>query len=139
MTDEQANEKDEKEDENITPVADPVAEQIAADVKDRLEHAQETGEIRQKVVDHFAKEKIDERTKLLTSALVKRAEKKKELDKTKPDRVDYDENGKVVSSRWTKDHLKKRNELQKALNKMDKAIQRAVKSADYEGLKKFAK
>lgn len=125
------------EKEDNTPVTNPVAVTIAQITKESVDKAQTDGTIQSRVVSYFADEKINERVNLLTKALKSREDKWKEFQKLKPDMVFFTDNGQE-EPRWSKDGLKKRQELEKALNKMDKAINRAIESADYEGLKKYA-
>lgn len=137
MSNEQVEMDDDMNDENKdqAPVADPVAVTILKETSEAINNA--SGEIRKRVIDHFAGQKIDERVDLLTRALKNRDDKWKEIQKMRPDQVQYDESGKEVNSFWSKEQSEKRKGLLKSLNKMDRAINRAVNDADYEGLRKF--
>lgn len=137
MSDEPTNNPTE-ENEDTTPVGDPVAVMIAESTKTLVDTAQTDGSIRQKVVEHFAEVEKARRVDMLVKAMDARTEKAKELSRIKPDNICYDEDGQQTSASWSKEQAAKRKTLRKELNRLDKAINKAINDADYSALQKFA-
>ena len=127
--------------EQVNPPVDhetsetPIAVELRKEVKAKVEQAHQNNEIRERVVNHLTEVEVDRRATLLQSALDKRDELYKELNKVKPDQVQCNADGQVVNEFFTKAQSKKRKDATDKLNKIDKAINKAVTEADYEGLK----
>lgn len=114
----------------------PAAVQLRADVKTSVAEQQNNGEVRKRVIAQLAEAEIVKRTDLLAKAIAKREEQSKTIDKIRPDMVSYSDTGTVVAEHYSKakaDELKKAREL---LGKIDKAIDKAVNTADYEEVRK---
>lgn len=124
--------------ENIQPVKNPEAIKLQNDIKESIKGKQEKGEIRTRVVDALVEEEVTVRADLLTKVLAKRKAQQKELDKIKPDHCTFHGDGTAADLLWSKAKLKEKQEAEKKLNKIDKAINAAINDADYEGVKKFA-
>jgi len=128
--------------EQVNPPVDheisetPIAVALRSEVKDRVKDASTNGTIREMVVDSLTEVEVNRRAKLLESALDKRDQLYKELNGIKPDQVQCDANGAVANEFWTKGQAKKRQQATEKLNKLDKAIDKAVTDADYDNLKK---
>ena len=131
MSDEQATEATEAQ-------VEPVAIEMRKECKELVDQEQSNNGIRGRVVQQLAQKEIDRRTELLAKALSKREEKAKELAKLKPDMRGYAENGDEKMAYYSKDKQKQLESVRKELSKIDKAINRAMSDADYEGIKKFA-
>lgn len=129
MSDGQNNIKEEK------PL--PVAVDIRKEVKGIVEETSKSGKVRELTVNRLADEEIDKRVKLLMSALSQRADLSKELDKIRPDNLNFDETGKKVAEYYSKEKSDARKKATEKLTKMDKAINKACNDGDYEDLKKF--
>jgi hypothetical protein len=118
------------------PDATPIAIAISKDVKNAVKASHDKGEVRQQVVEHLTKQEIDRRVELLKEAVARRAELQKALDKIKPDVPEAkDRDGKVTAvAAYTQPVLKQIQDAESKLNKLDKAIKKAVEDADYSQL-----
>jgi len=127
--------------EQVNPPVDhetsetPIAVELRKEVKAKVEQAHQNNEIRERVVNHLTEVELERRATLLQSALDKRDEVYKELNKVRPDLVQYTEGGQVVNEFFSKEQSKKRKDATEKLNKIDRAIDKAVNDADYDGLK----
>jgi len=127
--------------EQVNPPVDhetsetPIAVELRKEVKAKVEQSHQNNEIRERVVNHLTEVEVERRATLLQSALDNRDEVYKELNKVRPDLVQYTEGGQVVNEFFSKEQSKKRKDATEKLNKIDKAIDKAVNDADYDGLK----
>jgi len=121
------------------PAVAPVAEEIRNDVKQQVDAEQTHGTIRTRVVTHLVDAEIERRTNLLVKAMANRKAAAKEVDKIKPDQVQHEESGKVAMTSYSKAKIDELKKCKKKLSKIDKAINRAINEADYDGLQKGGK
>jgi len=138
MVEENANLQNEDAKEVDKPVANPEAITLQSDIKESIKGKEENGEIRARVVNALVEEEVGIRADLLTKALAKRKAQAKELDKIKPDHCTFNADGSPANQHWTKAKLVEKQKAEKSLNKIDKAINAAINTADYEGVKKIA-
>jgi len=108
---------------------------IMQDVDTTIKEAQSSGDIRKQVVAKLAEAQIQKRVDKLTQAMEQYTQLQKELDKIKPDIQSFDENGGILQDHYSKEQLKKKQQKQKELNKLDSQISKAIMQADYNGLK----
>ncbi len=137
MSDKPQSEVKEKEEEGLAPGVTPVAVEIKNEVRTKVNAEQNNGAIRNRVIHALSEIEIKRRQEILTKALAKRDEVAKELEKMHPDIKHYDEDGQEAGKYFSAEKMKARKNLVKQLGKIDKAINRAVNDADYEGLKKI--
>jgi hypothetical protein len=120
---------------SVTPI--PIAVDLRKRIKERLEAAQANGDIASAVVIRLADQEIQVRTDLLSKGFAKREEAQKELDKIRPDHKIRGLDGSVATEGFTDATYKKKEKAVQDLAKIDKALDKAVKEGDYEGLKKL--
>ena len=114
----------------------PIAISIANDVKENINGR--NNEVKDRIIKDLADKIIIERTQLLSKVLEKRKEADKELKKiNRPDQTQYDGNGKEIGSSYTKDLIDKIRKAREKLNRIDKAIKKAIEEANYEEIKKL--
>ncbi len=120
------------------PPADPPADKdsaarVMAEIASRLDSS--LADVRQGLVDALVQKELDERVKLLVSAVGRRNEQLSELRKVdRPDVVTYDDAGQVASGTYTKERLKDIKDRKEKLAKLETAIARAL-SNDFSKLK----
>ncbi len=110
----------------------PVAVDLRREVKDRV--SQQNGDIWERVVNHLTEVELERRANLLRDALDKRDELFKQMNKIKPDHLQYNADGVIVNEFYTKDQVRNRKTSIERLDKIDNAISKAVTAADYDGL-----
>jgi hypothetical protein len=94
--------------------------------------------VRERVVSALVEREVVARVELLDKALAKRTETEKDLRKLKPDVENYDADGKLVSSSYSKakaDELKKARE---SLDKLEKALDKALVDNDFSKLRELS-
>lgn len=123
--------------EEPTQGAKPHAVAFRQQVKGVVDSAHSDGEITKRVVDALAEKQIAERVMQLTKALAVRDEMSRKLDKIHPDLVSFDVKGGKTSEGYSKAKLEELNKTREELNKLDKAIAKAVDYADYNHVLKF--
>ncbi len=110
----------------------PVAVDLRREVKDRV--SQQNGDIWERVVNHLTEVELERRANLLRDALDKRDELFKQMNKIKPDHLQYNADGVIVNEFYTKDQVRNRKTSIERFDKIDNAISKAVTAADYDGL-----
>ena len=117
---------------------DPMAVVIQKRFKDQV--VEKTAEVEDIVVDSLVSTELQRRAGLLKSALEKREQLSKDYRKIKPDQANYsiDQNGqkKKESEYYTEAQAAKMEKALKAINKLDRAIDKAIIDADYDELQK---
>jgi len=119
-----------------TPKAEPRAVAIQKLCKDRVK--EQSDNVESRVVAKLVEEEVSRRADVLRKAIDKRNELWKELSKIKPDQIFYsvNDNGQKVkgAEHWSKEQADKLEKAQKAVNKLDKQIDKAIDEADYSEL-----
>ena len=90
--------------------------------------------VTEKVIDHLVSKEVNRRADAVISALGSIDKFSNELKKHKPDIVAYDDAGAVVSSNWSKAKLDERNKVEANINKLNKAVEKALNENDYADL-----
>ena len=118
----------------------PSAVQLVNDVKSAISDKETNVSIRDRVVKQLVEQEVSRRASLLASALDKRREADKELQKIKPDTTFFDPSSNNWSQPcFSKNAFETRKKAQEKLDKIDKAIDKAVNDADYSELEKLSK
>lgn len=130
------------EDNTQTEIPEPTrparsVDELCRAVKDLVKQKHDAGEVRQRIINELADELIAERVGWLRAALQKRDELAKKVNQVRPDLVGYDVDGKKVSETYSKSRLDELRKTKEELEKADRAIDKAVKDADYELVKKL--
>lgn len=99
-----------------------VAIEIRSSAKELVEARAKDGTIRQRVVDALAEEEMSARVKALISALGKRDEACKAVNKIKPDQFSFDANGAKISESYSKNEADTLKRAREALEDMYNVI-----------------
>lgn len=87
-----------------------------------------------KVIDRLAAIEIDKRVSALENAVNAAVTTKRELQKIKPDNVQYDITGKAVVETYTKAKIEEKQKLEQKLAKIEKAVDKAINKGDFGDL-----
>lgn len=98
-----------------------------------------TQQVKDRLRDLLIEREISNRVELLDKALVKLKEAKKELDKIRPDMESYDEDGKKVSSTYSKAKLDERKKATELKDKIEKALEQALEGESFDKLRELVK
>ena len=110
--------------------------EIAKIVKERVSNAVANGldsQVAKGLVDHLVQSEVDRRVKALVSGFDLLEKSIRELRGIKHDIVHYDDDGNKTGQ-YSDDSWKKRSEVQKKIDKMNKIIDKAISDADYGDL-----
>lgn len=113
------------------------AQQLRQDINDAVKRLHDSGEVRNRIVQALSEKVIAERTEKLAKAFGRREQMSRDLNKIRPDIVGYNANGAKVSEAFSKAKLDELKKAKEELNRLDKAIGKAVDDADFEPLQKF--
>lgn len=112
--------------------------ELKAKVAERLATAGAT--VKDAVVDHLYKEELDRRTNAALKAVSKLEDLEKQLRKAnKPDQVQYDGEGKEVSSSYSKAVVDELKKLREEKAKYEGALNKALEENDFSKLLELAK
>ena len=122
--------------EETKPAENPmVSGEMVGEIKTTIKD--QNPEVRIAVVDHYVKTEIDNRVALVIKGMDNLKELNREMKKIqKPGVEEYDENGKVIRTAFTKEGSKAIKEHKEKIAKAEKALTAAVNDGDYELLKK---
>lgn len=87
--------------------------------------------VEDKIVGILVDREVIKRSNALVIGIDKISTLEKDFNKIKPDQKSYDEEGKLVSETWSKKALDERNKLQVKINKVTKAVEKALENSDY--------
>lgn len=110
-----------------------IREALKQGIKDTQEGA------KQKVVDHYVQKEVDRRSDLIIKGLEKLESLEKARDQIKPDNVIKDAEGKVIQNGYAEATYGKLEKSKQAVEKLNKALNGALKEANYEALEKALK
>ncbi len=117
----------------------PAAVQLRKDVNAAVDECQQRGEVRGMVKNDLVAAKLKERKEILAKALVVRETLARELNKIKPDIVNFNENNEKQSEFYTKAKAKELQKAREKLTKCDKALDQCINDANYDALQKWQK
>jgi ribosome recycling factor len=100
--------------------------------------AERNPEVRAAIVKEGADEKLEERKKMVRTALGKAKEARSALQKIKPKPIAYDENDKVISEGFDKAQVDERKKHKETIAKIEAALEDALTKGDYTKLQKVA-
>jgi uncharacterized protein (DUF736 family) len=106
-----------------------VAEKIA-DISPRVED---------QVVEVLVGRELEKRSEALVKILDILDQLEKDMKKVKPDQRTYSETGEELTATWSKSKLDERNKLNVKLDKIGKAIDKALDTGDYDDVNKLIK
>lgn len=112
-------------------------QQISILVAERIKNI--APEVSDKVVEHLVAKELNRRSEAVINGFGELDKMKSDLKKTKPDVVTYNIDGTVASSNWTKAKLEEKNKLEQKMEKLTKAIDKALVDNDYSDLYNLAK
>jgi hypothetical protein len=95
--------------------------------------------VQEAVIEILAGKEITRRTDAVVSAIAELNKMESELKKIKPDVVSYDENEVEVSANWTKGKLEEKKKLTGKIEKLTKALDKALGTGDYCDLLNYSK
>jgi hypothetical protein len=131
---------DNNPDPTVPVVTAPVSKSVALMAEVSASVKESAPQVRQRLVAALVEKEVISRVSLLETCLNKRVEAEKELKKaSKPDTETFDADGKVVAATFSKsaaDALKKARET---LDKLDKAMEKALGENDFSKLKELGK
>lgn len=110
---------------------------INSDIKAKL--IEDNSQVRDLYITQVVQAKVIERVALVQKAMAELSSQKKELDKAKADDVKYDIEGKVIQEFYTKELIEKRKKINEKLSKVEKALSKALETADYSDLENILK
>lgn len=91
------------------------------------------------VISSLVSVEIEKRKEMVRKAVIQYEELEKSLKKIKPDNISYNEKGEEITAGWTKVGLENFNKSKKELENLNKAIENAIVTANYEPLSKLVK
>lgn len=105
-----------------------VAEQIAG-LSPKVEGA---------VVDVLVTRELTRRSEALVTVMDKLTKAEKDFKKLGPDTVTFDENGQKLTETFSKARTEERKKATEQIEKMTKAINKALENADFDNVYNFA-
>lgn len=102
-----------------------ITEAVIANMKDM------SPRVVDKVVEAVVERELNKKAEALVRVFDLVSREEKELKKIKPDIVSYNEDGSVASSTWSKQALDNKGKLEKSIEKMKKAVDKALDTNDY--------
>lgn len=121
----------------------PGAIDIRGAAKDKVK--ERAAEVREKVINALVDAELDKRADTLKSALDKRDDLSKQLSKESRPTEEFEiretdgKRERVKVSRMSKEQAKKVDDLQQSLDKLDRAIDKALNEHNYDDLNKQVK
>ena len=112
-------------------------QQISILVAERIKNI--APEVSDKVVEHLVTKELNRRSEAIIYGFGELDKMKNELKKTKPDVVAYNLDGTIASANWSKQKLDDKNKLEQKMEKLTKAIDKALVDNDYSDLYNLAK
>ena len=95
--------------------------------------------VAQKVVDFFVQKETDRRVTALTAAVTSLEADEKSLLKIKPDQQSYNADGTVAQEFYSKAKIEERKKLTEKIEKLKKAVSKALEKNDFGDLFNVAK
>jgi hypothetical protein len=112
-------------------------QQISIVVAERIKNIAPA--VSDKVVEHLVNKELTRRSEAVIQGFGDLDKMKTELKKIKPDVVSYNLDGSVANSNWTKATLEAKNKLEQKMEKLTKALDKALVDNDYSDLYNIAK
>lgn len=88
--------------------------------------------VEDKVVDAIVDRELKKRSEAMVITVDKLEKLEADLKKVKPDQNSFDEDGKPMSSSWSKKALEEKNKLTQKIEKFNKAITKALETGDFQ-------
>ena len=96
-----------------------------------------TSGVAQEVTDHYVKKEIDSRVEKTIAAIDKLSALEGQWKKIKPDQEQYDGDGKLVSSTYSKAKLEERKKLAEKIERFETALLEVFEKGDFKKLKEL--
>lgn len=112
---------------NVAMSSQTISQRVASEVAS----VASTPAILDSVVKSLVSQEINRRSDALLKVINQAFSLKKELYKVKPDILSYNVDGTVAQAAWSKPKLEEKKKLEEKLDKLDRAIAKAVEKGDY--------
>ncbi len=120
--------------ENTQPTETQVSASKSIGIKVAEQIAAAGSAILGKVVDKLASAEIEKRADSLLNAVNAAVTTKRELQKIKPDVINYDGEGKELPGVYSKGKIDEKKKLEEKLAKIEAAVEKAVNKNDFSGV-----
>jgi hypothetical protein len=110
---------------------------IAVAVADRISKIAPA--VTDKVIEHLVNKELMRRSEAVINGMSELDKLKNEARKMKPDMISYNLDGSIASSTWSKAKLDEKNKADQKIEKITKAIDKALTDNDYSDLYNVSK